>query len=79
MESRTFIRQAAPLIKRLEYTPANGDETSQNIQREINQLFQGLQNPTLPSAYRLRDAALGAGYSVNPQILQRLSQFEFIA
>ena len=49
---------------------------AQNLQKRVNSLFSGLQNPTLPSAFRLRDAAYDAGLQVDGRVLQRLSQFE---
>ena len=78
MESRAFIKHAATLIEKIEANPAHNvnDDTAQSVQKEINQLFSGLHNPTLPSAYRLRDAAQAAGYSVASGVLQRLAQFE---
>lgn len=77
MESRAFIRNVAVLIPKIEEVGQGGDEeTRAGLQKEITQLFTGLMNPTLPSAYRLRDTAQAAGFSVNPQVLQRLAQFE---
>ena len=84
MDSRNFIKQAALIIKDIGDQSilenldlgSNSQETRQRIQRDLNQLFSGLQNPTLPSAYRLRDAALKAGYQVDPRVVQRLRDFE---
>jgi len=83
MESRTFIRQAAELqrrIKDLALAENLNVETSQDsrqaIQKDLAQTFTGLQNPTLPSAYKLRDAAMQAGYSIDPKILHRIQQAE---
>lgn len=84
MESRAFIKAAGLLmvkIKDIAVTSGISDlETEQRareaVQKELNQLFGGLGNPTLPSAYKLRDVAVAAGYFVNPQVLNRLSQFE---
>jgi len=75
MESRAFIKHAATLIEKINANPAAtvDDETGNAVQKEINQLFSGLHNPTLPSAYRLRDAAQAAGYSVSGPVLQRLA------
>ncbi len=80
MESRAFIKVATSLIERLKQTPAHSAtrEEEQVMQKEVNQAFVGLQNPTLPSAYKLRDAALAAGYNVSHQVQQRLSQFEYL-
>ena len=82
MESRAFIKAAATLIGKIDdsrYTIASQDDLRaqrEAIQKEVGQLFGGLQNPTLPSAYRLRDAAVRAGYHVTPLVMQRLQQFE---
>lgn len=48
----------------------------ETVQKEVNQLFSGLQNPTLPSAFRLRDTAMRNGFHVSPMALNRLAQFE---
>lgn len=83
MESRTFIKQAADLQRRIKdlnlAENLNVDTTQDNrqaIQKDLSQTFTGLQNPTLPSAYKLRDAALNAGYNVDPKILHRIQQAE---
>lgn len=77
MESRLFIKAAKALIARIENY--NGDEEIGNdIQQELGHTFLRLQNPTLPSAYRLRDAALNHGFNVDQRVIQRLAQFEFI-
>lgn len=81
MESRAFIKHAATLIEKIEANPAHAapEDTATAIQKEVGQLFAGLHNPTLPSAYRLRDAALKNGYSVAGPVQQRLAQFENLA
>ena len=82
MESRVFIRYAAGLIKVIEDThdtigtAVELREQREEVQQDINQLFAGLQNPTLPSAFKLRDAALRNGFQVNPKVLNDLSRFE---
>lgn len=82
MESRAFIKAAAALIEKIEIardTLSTGDEqraTRDNLQKEVTALFNGLLNPTLPSAYRLRDVALRNGYAVDPKVQHRLAQFE---
>ena len=73
MESRSFITHAQALIARIN---TRGPEDRETIQREINGLLQGLQNPTLPSAARLVHHALAAGYTVKPDIQHRLQQAE---
>jgi hypothetical protein len=83
MESRTFIRQAADLQRRIKdlalaesVNIATSDDNRAAVQKDLHQTFTGLQNPTLPSAYKLRDAALQAGYSIDPKILYRIQQAE---
>ena len=82
MESRAFIRYAAGLIEVIEEThdtigtAVELREQREEVQRDINQLFAGLYNPTLPSAFKLRDAALRNGFQVNPKVLNDLSRFE---
>jgi len=84
MESRKFIKEAAVLIAKItdsQNTIGTADELRsqrEGIQQDVNRLFTGLQNPTLPSAYRLRDTAQRAGYFVNPLVLQRLRDHEFL-
>lgn len=84
MESRAFITRAAALITKIEdgvnanLQPQELQAMGDELQVEVDQLFAGLTNPTLPSAYRLRDAALDAGLTVDPRVQQRLAQFEFI-
>lgn len=83
MESRLFIKTAAALITRikdyslasavgLEPSRAEGEE----IQKQINQAFTGLQNPTLPSAGKLIAEATSAGFTVDPRVLHRVNQAE---
>jgi len=85
MESRAFIVAAKALITRIEDTHNTigtaEDLRSQRegLQKDVNQLFGGLQNPTLPSAYRLREAALRNGFYVDPKVQHRLAQFEYIS
>lgn len=84
MESRIFIRTATALRKEIaEFAKANlsPEETQvqgQALQKDINAAFQGLQNPTLPSAERLRDEAQAAGFFVNPVLSQRISQAQYV-
>lgn len=76
MDSRIFIKQAQALIGKMNEEVGSGVQVNEETQREINNLFKSLDNPTLPTAYRLRDSALIAGYTVQPQVLNRLAQFE---
>ena len=84
MESRAFIREAKLLIADIT-APVTAATTveedvarNKDLQKRINSLFQGLQNPTLPSAFNLRDAAVAPRFSVNPQVLHRLAQFDSV-
>jgi hypothetical protein len=79
MDSRIFIKQASELTRRIAdmrlalltgITPEQ--DSTQSIQKDLSQTFASLQNPTLPSAYKLRDAALNAGYQVDPKVLHRI-------
>jgi len=82
MESRSFIKAAADLIKKIDDSQNTIGTAEQirvqrdGLQKDVSQLFGGLQNPTLPSAYRLRDVALRNGYFVDPKVQHRLAQFE---
>jgi len=83
MESRSFIREAKVLIEDINAPVSNGsaDEIAahrKDLQRRISSLFSGLQNPTLPSAFNLRDAALANGFVVAPPVLQRLASFDTV-
>jgi hypothetical protein len=82
MESRSFIRATVTLIEKIKFinigltSVEDERQKRSDIQKEINQMFGGLQNPTLPSAYNLRDAALQNGFMVDPKVQHRLAQFE---
>ena len=82
MESRAFIAEATTLIGEIKIfqtaylTPEDEMAQGTALQKRITQAFTGLQNPTLPSAYKLRDAALGAGFFVDPKRQHWLAQFE---
>jgi hypothetical protein len=84
MESRSFIKAAAVLIEKIKAVggPATTQEEdhamAQANQKELNNLFSGLSNPTLPSAYRLRDVALDYGYQIDPRVLQNIARLEHI-
>jgi len=84
MESRAFIKATAALIRKIEESQSTIESADdlrirrELLQKEVTQLFNGLQNPTLPSAYRLRDTALRNGFSVDTKTQHRLSQYEHI-
>lgn len=85
MQSIAFIKQAQALIKEIKdsevlaLTVGIPAEQRQRLQKEVTQLFSGLQNPSLPSAYQLRDAAIDAGYTVSPRVLFLIGQFDHVA
>ena len=82
MESTVFIKEAKSLIEEIKMfriiSMSYEDEQEKGgaLQRRINNAIAGLQNPTLPSAYKLRDAALEGGFYVDPKRQQWLESFE---
>jgi len=84
MQSMAFIKYAKELITKINVgtSPMSTLEEDRawanGVQKELNSLFGGLQNPTLPSAFNLRDTALANGFQVDPRVLQRLASFEHI-
>jgi len=82
MESRAFIRHAQQLIVKIRNHAISSITQEENkasrdaIQKEINQLYSGSINPTLPSASRLCEVALKAGFTVRPEVQHRLTQAE---
>ena len=87
MESRNFIKAATQLIKDIEDNrlvesfrdgSGGGSNPRIKIQKEINRVFSTLQNPTLPSAYKLRDASVANGYQVNRVVQEGIDQFNFL-
>lgn len=84
MDSRIFIKEANELIDDIKvfkaaYLQPEDEQMQGNaLQKRTNVLFAGLQNPTLPSAYRLRDACAEVGLFVDPRTLQRIAAYEHI-
>jgi hypothetical protein len=84
MESRIFIKEAQALITEIKtfqaafLSPEEESMEGNMLQKRINNLFLGLYNPTLPSAYKLRDVASGAGFYVDPKKAHLIAQFENI-
>jgi hypothetical protein len=79
MDSRIFIRNATDLIEDIKTFSQNdystgGDIGGSALQKEINAAFASLQNPTLNTAEVLMNTALEAGFSVAPQVQQRIRQ-----
>ena len=85
MESRSFIKAAGTLISKINTnrhligTAVELHTQREAVQKEVTQLFSGLQNPTLPSAYRLRDTALRNGFLVDAKVQQNLAKYENIS
>ena len=83
MNSVNFIKEANQLIKEIrDHEVVSGFQdyelsmrNAQSLQKRITSLFSGLQNPSLPSAFRLRDTAREAGFQVDVRVMQRLAQF----
>ena len=81
MESTAFIKDAAAVtskIKDIEVTSGISDveveiRAREAVQKELNKLFSSLSNPTLPSAYKLRDLAIDFGYTIDPRVEHRLA------
>lgn len=82
MESRAFIIAAKELMVKIEDgrntvgTAAELQNQRETLQKEVNQLFSGLQNPSLMTAISLRDAAMRHGFHIPVATLNRLAQFE---
>lgn len=82
MESVTFIKGAKVLVEDVKhFADSYLDQDAEQVQgmalqRRINELFAGLYNPTLPSAFKLRDVSLNAGFFVDPKALNALAQFD---
>ena len=82
MESTAFIKEAQTLIKEIQtfqvayLSPEEEIVQGNSLQKRITASFAGLQNPTLPSAYKLRDTALGAGFMVEQKRQHWLATFE---
>lgn len=72
MESRAFIAEANALVNDIKTFQAtylsHEEELVQGtaLQKRINNTFSGLQNPSLLAAMSLKEAAIGAGFSVAP-------------
>jgi hypothetical protein len=85
MQSLAFIKAAGILISKINTnrhligTAVELHTQREAVQKEVAQLFAGLQNPTLPSAYRLRDTALRNGFLVDAKVQQNLAKYENIS
>lgn len=82
MQSTMFIKQAKELATKITTgisSLASHEEAEtwgNGVQKELNSLFSGLANPTLPSAFRLRDVALENGFTISPATREKLAAFE---
>ena len=72
MQSLNFIRQAKQLISDIQNQTAEQPE----LQREMDRLFAGLTNPTLPSASRLVQVAQSAGLNVADSVKSKIAAAE---
>jgi hypothetical protein len=85
MDSRKFIEDAGYLIKDIkafraaELEPEHELIAGTLLQKRINEAFSILYNPTLPSAFKLRNAALSAGFFVDMQSQLQLDMAWFDA
>jgi len=71
MNSIAFIRDAKNLIQVMDSKINN--ETQ--VQQQLDQLFTGLTNPSLPSAKRLVESALRNKFIVDSRVIHRVNQF----
>ena len=86
MESRAFIREAATVMREIDnYELARNmgvapvdPNTGVELRKRVTSLLAQLQNPTLPSAYKLRDKAIEVGIPVDQKVLHRLHIHEFL-
>jgi hypothetical protein len=82
MQSLAFIKQAKVLTDKLNafnavVVPAEEElEQGAALQKEINQLFQGLQNPSLPSASKLATLVQESGFQLDAKVRHRIEQAE---
>lgn len=76
MESRIFIENAKSMMTKIRnVTFLTSDKDKATLQQEINDLFSELQNPSLISAFNLKEAATNAGFTVNKHIVRAIDQF----
>jgi hypothetical protein len=80
MNSMVFIRDAKILIARMETVaamPAGEDRINneKQVQQEIDYLFNNMTNPSLPTAWRLVEAARNNKYVVDSKIVHKVNQF----
>lgn len=83
MQSLKFIPEAKNLAKEIKDNAlaastlgSSYNDQRQRLQKELNQLFSGLQNPSLIAAAELRDVAVANGYNVDSRVLFRIGQFD---
>ena len=83
MQSLAFIKQARILVSKIEKqqlavgsSTEDREQAKSEIQKELNQLFSGLQNPTLPSASKLKDLATAAGFTIPQRAASTIQQAE---
>jgi hypothetical protein len=83
MESRAFIKHTEAMIEKIKNTAVIGlvdqevaRQGKEENQKELNLLFSGMNNPTLPSAYKLAKIAQEYGYTISPVARNKLDQVE---
>ena len=80
MESRVFIKKATDLAIRinlpLPFDQVQEQQAKTGIQRDLDALFSGLQNPSLPSASRLANDAQAKGYNIESRVLNRIHEMD---
>lgn len=79
MESRSFIKAANQLAKTFRdyrmqevVLGSNNSQQRAHLQREANNLFAVMHNPTLLAADNLYTAAMEAGLQVAPAVQQKI-------
>ena len=74
VESRSFIRAANNL--RTKVNLFLDEKEKIGVQAEVTKLFNSMQNPTLPCASKLAEAATAAGYIVPQRAAAAIKQAE---
>jgi len=74
MNSLAFIRDAKSLITQIKQS-GNDATANTQIQQQLDQLFSGMTNPSLPSAKRLAETALWHKFNVDSRVIHRVNQF----
>lgn len=86
MNSLTFIKEANVLISDIKQAVQRRAAMSytdeirifNGLQKRVNTMFSQMQNPSLPCAYKLRDAAYAAELEVDRIARNRIAQFDYM-